>query len=205
MFLTSKPWPHSPNTLSTTLSCSVKKLWLCSIHSDTVIWISLCQWQVLVSIVVSIPACHAGDRGSIPRRGGLILRNVERDVQDSQSTKHMQRRPVLLQNVPYFMVILTWSDWSLYKVLFIKSPVPGWARTTNLSVNSRTRYPIAPQRQHAHGVIGPLQCLVNIVGKSSTKSCWTLASNGPRMAQNYWILRTRFWARPLQGSKSSLV
>ena len=27
--------------------------------------------QFLVSIVVSIPACHAGDRGSIPRRGGV--------------------------------------------------------------------------------------------------------------------------------------
>ena len=26
--------------------------------------------QFLVSIVVRIPACHAGDRGSIPRRGG---------------------------------------------------------------------------------------------------------------------------------------
>ena len=26
----------------------------------------------LVSIVVSIPACHAGDRGSIPRRGELF-------------------------------------------------------------------------------------------------------------------------------------
>jgi hypothetical protein len=26
--------------------------------------------SVLGSIVVSIPACHAGDRGSIPRRGG---------------------------------------------------------------------------------------------------------------------------------------
>ena len=26
--------------------------------------------RVLGSIVVSIPACHAGDRGSIPRRGG---------------------------------------------------------------------------------------------------------------------------------------
>ena len=26
---------------------------------------------VLGSIVVSIPACHAGDRGSIPRRGEL--------------------------------------------------------------------------------------------------------------------------------------
>ena len=28
---------------------------------------------VLGSIVVSIPACHAGDRGSIPRRGGLFI------------------------------------------------------------------------------------------------------------------------------------
>lgn len=26
----------------------------------------------LGSIVVSIPACHAGDRGSIPRRGGIF-------------------------------------------------------------------------------------------------------------------------------------
>ena len=29
--------------------------------------------EFLVSIVVSIPACHAGDRGSIPRRGGKYL------------------------------------------------------------------------------------------------------------------------------------
>ena len=28
---------------------------------------------ILDSIVVSIPACHAGDRGSIPRRGDNIL------------------------------------------------------------------------------------------------------------------------------------
>ncbi len=28
--------------------------------------------QVLDSIVVSIPACHAGDRGSIPRRGEIF-------------------------------------------------------------------------------------------------------------------------------------
>ena len=28
---------------------------------------------VLDSIVVSIPACHAGDRGSIPRRGGILF------------------------------------------------------------------------------------------------------------------------------------
>ena len=29
--------------------------------------------RVLGSIVVSIPACHAGDRGSIPRRGEAEL------------------------------------------------------------------------------------------------------------------------------------
>ena len=31
---------------------------------------------VLGSIVVSIPACHAGDRGSIPRRGGFLFINM---------------------------------------------------------------------------------------------------------------------------------
>ena len=30
--------------------------------------------DILGSIVVSIPACHAGDRGSIPRRGGYVFR-----------------------------------------------------------------------------------------------------------------------------------
>ena len=29
---------------------------------------------ILGSIVVSIPACHAGDRGSIPRRGGHVFK-----------------------------------------------------------------------------------------------------------------------------------
>ena len=28
--------------------------------------------RILDSIVVSIPACHAGDRGSIPRRGDIL-------------------------------------------------------------------------------------------------------------------------------------
>ena len=37
--------------------------------------IKFCAGVVLLgSIVVSIPACHAGDRGSIPRRGGLFLK-----------------------------------------------------------------------------------------------------------------------------------
>ena len=30
----------------------------------------------LDSIVVSIPACHAGDRGSIPRRGGILFLKI---------------------------------------------------------------------------------------------------------------------------------
>ena len=30
-------------------------------------------YLILVSIVVSIPACHAGDRGSIPRRGDFFI------------------------------------------------------------------------------------------------------------------------------------
>ena len=29
--------------------------------------------SVLDSVVVSIPACHAGDRGSIPRRGAIFI------------------------------------------------------------------------------------------------------------------------------------
>ena len=29
--------------------------------------------ELLGSIVVSIPACHAGDRGSIPRRGDITF------------------------------------------------------------------------------------------------------------------------------------
>jgi hypothetical protein len=32
--------------------------------------------HILDSIVVSIPACHAGDRGSIPRRGGYFLHGL---------------------------------------------------------------------------------------------------------------------------------
>ena len=35
--------------------------------------IPLTSSEFLGSIVVSIPACHAGDRGSIPRRGGLFF------------------------------------------------------------------------------------------------------------------------------------
>ena len=37
-----------------------------------------CKFECLHdSIVVSIPACHAGDRGSIPRRGAFFIRIFE--------------------------------------------------------------------------------------------------------------------------------
>ena len=42
----------------------------CSKFREYTWYRKLCWRSVLGSIVVSIPACHAGDRGSIPRRGG---------------------------------------------------------------------------------------------------------------------------------------
>ena len=36
-----------------------------------------CCHRVLGSIVVSIPACHAGDRGSIPRQGDFFFFRFE--------------------------------------------------------------------------------------------------------------------------------
>ena len=38
-------------------------------------FLSSFEYLILVSIVVSIPACHAGDRGSIPRRGECLFEN----------------------------------------------------------------------------------------------------------------------------------
>ena len=38
-----------------------------------------------------------------------------------------------------------------------KQCAPGWARTTNLSVNSRTRQPIAPRRPFNAGAASPLE------------------------------------------------
>ena len=35
-------------------------------------------YRFLDSIVVSIPACHAGDRGSIPRRGDFLILSLQR-------------------------------------------------------------------------------------------------------------------------------
>ena len=43
-------------------------------------FLKFCGYLILVSIVVSIPACHAGDRGSIPRRGELILLGIEKEL-----------------------------------------------------------------------------------------------------------------------------
>ena len=39
------------------------------------------------SIVVSIPACHAGDRGSIPRRGAFLNPRREIEINCAQYAK----------------------------------------------------------------------------------------------------------------------
>ena len=46
-----------------------------AVHDSIYNYHRMSVWQpcVLGSIVVSIPACHAGDRGSIPRRGEHIF------------------------------------------------------------------------------------------------------------------------------------
>ena len=45
-------------------------------------------YQILDSIVVSIPACHAGDRGSIPRRGD-ILSNLKKYSSKAELFTHL--------------------------------------------------------------------------------------------------------------------
>ena len=54
----------------------------CITKNETIVLCTMRNWvfqnrvsiiQFLVSIVVSMPACHAGDQGSIPWRGGLIF------------------------------------------------------------------------------------------------------------------------------------
>ena len=53
------------------------RLYTCSTQmsgsDETVLLLPAFQYRILDSIVVSIPACHAGDRGSIPRRGGFFF------------------------------------------------------------------------------------------------------------------------------------
>ena len=47
---------------------------------------------LLVSIVVSIPACHAGDRGSSPRRGGTIFHFQRHNSNFSYVFRHIHRQ-----------------------------------------------------------------------------------------------------------------
>ena len=51
---------------------------------------------ILDSIVVSIPACHAGDRGSIPRRGGFFLVNRIQHRKDGYSHGYVNSLIVIL-------------------------------------------------------------------------------------------------------------
>ena len=66
--------------------------------------------HVLGSIVVSIPVCHAGDRGSIPRRGGQffksnfhlgLLKIEEIGAQLQNETPHRYMRARLAQSVEH--------------------------------------------------------------------------------------------------------
>ena len=65
---------HTPRPTSHCISGrSISLIRTCELNIDKIIHqiIYYPTDHILVSIVVSIPACHAGDRGSIPRRGGF--------------------------------------------------------------------------------------------------------------------------------------
>ncbi len=51
--------------------------------------------------MVSIPACHAGDRGSIPRRGGFIL-PLSRTMQIFKYKMNAQK----VQNLAFEYIVL---------------------------------------------------------------------------------------------------
>ena len=57
-------------------------------------------YRILDSIVVSIPACHAGDRGSIPRRGDILsnLKKYSSEVELIYATKLFHLRNNLINH-----------------------------------------------------------------------------------------------------------
>ena len=73
--------------------------------SSLALWIFLTipsiKRSVLGSIVVSIPACHAGDRGSIPRRGAQVLRVPKQ----AALTKESERRCPSKERSPDIAVV----------------------------------------------------------------------------------------------------
>jgi hypothetical protein len=48
------------------------------------------QEQVLDSIVASIPACHAGDPGSIPGRGVFMQATIVHEILNEQNKSYFQ-------------------------------------------------------------------------------------------------------------------
>ena len=75
--------------------------------------------QIFDSIVVSIPACHAGDRGSIPRRGGFFcfaiiyataaMREDENNAELFHVSRYLFTRTVLVQNLLLYDVLVNFS------------------------------------------------------------------------------------------------
>ena len=70
----------------------LRELWSRKIQvSKTII-----KWHLHDSIVVSIPACHAGDRGSIPRRGVLFATS---EVNTESQNLFVLKKTSVLQTV----------------------------------------------------------------------------------------------------------
>lgn len=108
--------------------------------------------------------------GSLPTHLWRFELSLEMNLGVLADTKWPQPGKVPLWHIHFCEAALQWGGRSTYWCLWLSLPwgrtwhfpllgftscfclikgissVPGWARTTNLSVNSRTRSPIAPQR-----------------------------------------------------------
>ena len=65
--------------------------------------------SILVSIVVSIPACHAGDRGSIPRRGVYLFTHQTTFLQSMDGHRRVMSMTSIFNYVIHIVYIVVHS------------------------------------------------------------------------------------------------
>ena len=86
--------------------------------------------SVLVSIVVSIPACHAGDQGSIPCRGVLFQKYEINEIYSLRT--YLTHNDILLARKARATSFIR-SNWTTFRILNDTSALGFLHSRTNLS------------------------------------------------------------------------